>query len=455
MPVFGRLTHVFLLVLLLPIVIRAQSSSSSNGALQQIQFREVDTLFQNPGQGWFVEPYRQPRLPDSVVYLRFDWAQVEPKDGKYDWGLIDSAIEKAHKLRATLAMRVMTANAHSSTPYSSPKWLLDEGCKAFPYTNDGSDAAQGGKPIKRFEPDYADPIYLAKHGAFLRALGKRYNGDPNIEFVDIGSYGIWGEWHTTHPAAIAVRQQIIDMYLNTFDKTQLVYMSDDADLMSYALAHGTGLRRDGVGSPWHEARWAGTPAYANVPAMADAWKQAPIVFEWFLNYDYFVAHGWSFDSAVDFMLRNHVSMINDNLGPVPEDILPKLEMLARRAGYRFVLRDITIPAAVRPGDAIHIAMDWSNRGVAKLYRAYTVQLELRSARGDIVASSPIAADPRDWLPGDSAARGELSLPPAVPPGEYSLEVGIFDTAKVRPPLHLAIDAPENGGWYELGHVTVQ
>ena len=75
--------------------------------------------------------------------------------------------------------------------------------------------------------------------------------------LDIGSYGIWGEWHTTHPASIAVRQQIVDMYLRAFTRTPLVYMSDDADVMSYALAHGAGLRRDGVGDPWHEQRYQG------------------------------------------------------------------------------------------------------------------------------------------------------------------------------------------------------
>ena len=39
-----------------------------------------------------------------------------------------------------------------------------------------------------------------------------------MEFLDIGSYGIWGEWHPTHPAPVAVRKQIVDMYLQAFPK---------------------------------------------------------------------------------------------------------------------------------------------------------------------------------------------------------------------------------------------
>jgi hypothetical protein len=42
-----------------------------------------------------------------------------------------------------------------------------------------------------------------------------------VEFLDIGSYGIWGEWHSTHSAPVAVRKQIVDMYLKAFPKTPL------------------------------------------------------------------------------------------------------------------------------------------------------------------------------------------------------------------------------------------
>ena len=87
------------------------------------------------------------------------------------------------------------------------------------------------------------------------------------------------------------------MYLNGFRKTRLVSMSDDAEALGYALAHGTGFRRDGVGSPWHETNWIGSRKYAAVTGFADHWKQAPVVFEWYGNYDYLKQRGWSFDRA--------------------------------------------------------------------------------------------------------------------------------------------------------------
>ena len=248
----------------------------------------------------------------------------------------------------------------------------------------GDDPTSGGKRIPRIEPDYADPIYLEKHGAFLKALGERYDGRPDVEFLDIGSYGVWGEWHTKNPAPVAVRKQIVDLYLRAFRKTPLVFMSDDAEVLNYALAHGTGFRRDGVGSPWHEQNWIGSKKYAGVAGMADTWKRAPIVFEWFGDYAYLQSRQWSFDAAVDFMLSNHVTLINDNIGRVPPEAMPQLEKLARLAGARFVLRELAHEKSVKRGDLLNLRMKWANVGVGKLHRPYALRLFLLDAAGQPV-----------------------------------------------------------------------
>jgi len=422
--------------------------------IQRVHLQEVDTLFANPGEGWMEHPSPSARFPSSVTYLRLDWATVEPREGQYDWKQIDDAIAVGKRRGSAIALRIMTANAHSKGYYSSPQWLFDSGCKGFEYLVGGDDPTSGGVRIPRIEPDYADPIYLAKHDAFIAALGKRYDGNPNVEFLDIGSYGIWGEWHTTHPAPIAVRKQIVDMYLHAFQKTPLVFMSDDNEVMSYALAHGAGLRRDGVGSPWHAQHWIGSAKYSQVQGMADAWKRAPVVFEWFGDYSYMQSRGWSFDAAVQFMLDNHVTMINDNIGKVPPEAMPQLEKLARLAGYRFVLRDLSHPSTVQRGGSLDVKMNWANVGVGKLYRSFDLSLSLRNAAGRavvIVAN----ADPREWLPGSRDLSASMRIPSNLKPGEYDLEVALTDPARQLAPIKLAIDAPENDGWYLVSHVTVK
>jgi hypothetical protein len=421
------------------------------------RFREVDMLFTNPGQGWMSQqrsPRGEPRLPCSVVYVRFNWADAEPEPGQYNWKVIDDAIAAWKPRHAAVAFRVMTCNAHSSGYYTSPKWLFDAGCKGFEYVRGGDDPTSGGQRIPRIEPDYANPVYLSRHGQFIAALGQRYDGSPDVEFLDIGSYGIWGEWHTSHPAPVAVRKRIVDLYLGAFRRTPLVFMSDDAEVLNYALAHGTGLRRDGVGSPWHEQNWIGSKKYADVQGMADTWLRAPVVFEWFGNYDYLQSKNWSFEAAVDFMLHNHVTLINDNVGRVPPEAMPLLNKLARLAGARFVLRELAHREASKSGDTLELKMTWANVGVGKLYHQYVMRLFLLDRAGRESFTADGKADLRQWLPGEHEVIEQLQVPAALEPGSYTLAVALVDATGQRQPFHLAIDAPEMAGRYSVSNVKI-
>ncbi len=433
-------------------------SVSAGTALVRRTFRELDTLLANPGQGWMSQartPKADPRFPYSVVYIRFNWADIEPEQGKYNWRVIDDVIAAWKPCGATVAFRVMTCNAHSAGYYASPKWLFDSGCKSFEYLVGGDDSTSGGKRIPRIEPDYSDPIYLARHGEFLTALGQRYDGSLAVEFLDIGSYGIWGEWHTLHPAPIEVRRQIVDLYLNAFHHTPMVFMSDDAEVLQYALAHGTGFRRDGVGSPWHEQNWIGSKKYAGVTGMAETWQRTPVVFEWFGDYAYLQSKGWSLDAAVNFMLNNHVTLINDNIGRFPPVVLPQMEKLARLAGARLVLRELTYEQGIKRGAVLHLEMKWANVGVGKLYQPYSLRCWLVDSAGHTCFVADAKADLRQWLPGEHLATIPLGLPATLEPGEYDLVLGLVDPAGMRRPFLLAIDAPEKDGRYTVGQVRIR
>lgn len=435
------------------LVFAAATAALAAGPSVTVRFRETQETFRNPGKGWMTGGRAEPRFPASVTYFRLNWDLLEPAEGQIDWSPIDQRIEagRAHGMRA--AFRIMTANAHSQGYYCSPKWLFDAGCKRFEYVRGGDDPTSGGRRIPRIEPDYSDPLYLEKHGRFLAELGKRYDGHADVEFLDVGSYGIWGEWHTSHPAGWETRRRIIDMYLGAFHRTPLVMMSDDAEAMAYALPRGAGYRRDGVGSPRHEQNWIGSPKYAGVPGFADAWKKAPVVFEWYGNYEYLQKRQWSFDHAIRFMLDNHVTLINDNVGAVPPAEMPKLVELQRRSGYRFVLREATYAGSVAAGGRLAIAMKWSNVGVGKLYRRYWLEQFLLDSRGGIAARARLEADPREWLPGDHDVAGGLAIPEGLRPGTYGLALALVD-AQGRPAIRLAVDAPHRDRLYTIGKVDV-
>lgn len=433
---------------------------SQRGKLVRVQFHETDSIFSNPGQGMMSS-----RFPYSIRYLRLDWADLEPERGKYDWSRIDNTIATEKLKGAKISLRIMTCNKHSKGYYSSPKWLFEEGCRSYEYLivpsvkrveGEKINDHAGGAVIPRIEPDYSDPLYLLRHGEFIKALGQRYNESTDVEFLDIGSYGYWGEWHTDHPAPIEVRKKIVDMYTQAFTKIPLVFMTDDAEVLGYALEKGTGMRRDGVGSRSHEKNWIGTGKYVGVKGMADAWKHEPIVFEWYGGgYDYHQQQGWSFESAIDFMLRNHVTINNDNMPNVPADKMPLIEKLAKLAGARFVLKEMTHEESAKRSSGFNINMIWTNTGVGKVYKPYILRFFLLNPESKVVFTSDAETDPRLWLPSEQLNINEsILIPGSLKKGSYKLALAIVNKNKDEPSFRLAIDVPETNGMYIISKLII-
>jgi hypothetical protein len=433
-----------------PVGIQKSYQESGENNLTRVTFREVDSAFANPGQGWMSS-----RFPSTIRYVRLNWADIEPERGKYDWSPFDNAIKSGKEKGIKISIRIMTCNAHSRGYYSSPKWLFDEGCKGKEYLRGGDDPTSGGERIPRIEPDYSDPLFLSRHAEFLKALGQRYNGSTDVEFLDIGSYGIWGEWHTPNPSPVEVRKKIVDMYVQAFPNTPLVFMSDDAEVLPYALDRGTGMRRDGVGSRWHEQTWIGTGKYKGITAMADAWKQAPIVFEWFGDYKYLLQRGWSFDSAVNFMLNNHVTVINDNVGEVPDNKMPQLYKLAKYAGARFVLNELKHEKSIKAGSRTTLNMRWSNTGVGKLYHPYVLRFFFIDSEGKIAFTSDAGCDLTKWLPGEQNIYETVQVPSSIKKGKYKLAIAMVDKTARRLPFRLAINIPEKEGRCQVSEIIIK
>ena len=59
-----------------------------------------------------------------------------------------------------------------------PEWVLQKGAKIL---NSG-------------EPDYSNCRYQEEWGKFVAELIARYDGNPDIAFIDISGYGNFSEW---------------------------------------------------------------------------------------------------------------------------------------------------------------------------------------------------------------------------------------------------------------------
>jgi hypothetical protein len=436
------------------LVCLAGSTSEATGAdTVVVKPQEIDDVLVNPGMGWTTfhsfqgDPQNANYPASSIAYFRWYWDQLEPEQGHVRWELIDDAMKTAHERGQTLAFRFMSTDGTQKTP----QWLRDLGCKGMEF-NDG----------RSWQPDYGDPLYLQYMGRLVREAGERYDGHPDLDHVDIGSLGRWGEWHTSGTGMemppFAVKKQIIDMYLNAFRKTPLVALIGDLEGLRYAVQQGTGWRADclgdmgGFSQNWNHMQFY--PEQLQKAEATEAWKQAPVCFETCWTMQFWHDKGWDVNFIFQEALKMHVSVVNNKSSAVPQDWWPAVNDFSRHMGYRLVLRELEHPQRLQPTEAFDLRMLWENVGVAPCYHPHPLDVQLRSGEDRPVWQTRTNADLMTWLPGKHEVREHFDLPANVPPGRYQLRLAFLDPNTARPDVKLAIAGIEPDGWYRVSDVEV-
>lgn len=189
------------------------------------------------------------------------WSELNPQKGIYNWTKLDALLDALDKHGLGYALRVFPYSQSMGqknlfTVESDYDWT-----PSFIYEDDKS--AKGSAKHKYNGTEYTlsvpvwdNPTYLQAAKDFATALAAKYDGDPRIEYIDIRSFGEWGEWHASHlngsemPSA-EIEKDMLDHYASVFKKTLLVLPSSGSgEVYTYALSKGITKRDDGfIGTP--------------------------------------------------------------------------------------------------------------------------------------------------------------------------------------------------------------
>ncbi len=460
---------------------------SSAYAVEPAQVRvapeETDEILANPGIGW--ETFHRTAnndktlpswIPSTVHYARWGWRELEPQPGKIAYEFLDTSLKESHESGQTLAFRVMCCSSSPRQPYH-PRWLPDIGGKVV--------TTRYGNGPELEVPVLDDPKVLAAHLDFIRRLGERYDGHPDIDHIDLGTVGWWGEWHMSESTnapmpTVESQKKIVDAYLAAFKKTRLVMLIGGGEMLKHAVANGAGWRADCLGDMggfsrnWCHMRMAYPKMLPEANAL-DAWKTAPVAWETCWDMRKWVEEGWSLRFIFNYALALHGSIINNKSAPLPEgeNIRPEVERFLRRLGYRLVLKELTHPAQVRPGDSLEIGMKWQNIGSAPCYRPYRVAFRLSGpgAQHQVVISDittnkwlpgsielfteKFFKEPSDLPPGELAREvGTIVLANDLAPGTYTVSIAVVGETDERPVVRLGIKGRANDGWYPLSKIEI-
>jgi hypothetical protein len=448
----------------------------------------IPDVLVNPGKGWVLYGSVADQTPASLAlgsigYHRFAWADFEPREGEFDWSKLDAQLAAWGALGKQFAFGVMGASSHSKTPYVTPKWVFDAGAKVRLIDMQTLANPYAGVPGVKAVPEFNDPIYLAKLEAFLTALAKHCDGDPRIAFIDVRSYGNWGEGHMYpfggHELTAAEFHRHLALHRAAFQHTPLcVSAASKAHNEEYdwAAGHGMAIRCDGICGN-------GDGSSVQRPG-SGVWSTAGTpesfgVFEFYGSYTWMKSQGWWEGKSdkkgyghtlVDCVERGKPSYIGLSQGGAEaQQFLTAektvIEHLANRMGYHFILREAIVPTTWRAGEPQTLTCTWDNDGVARIHVPAALAVVLLDATGHVIAADwPEHADPRNWIANPVPQYHQIQVTnrdtPTVtfshaPPGTYRLAVGLVaKSGDTTPTIALGIAGRTTDGWYPLTTVTV-
>lgn len=439
----------------------AQVSSAQEAQMVRVEPKQSDELIANPGMGWQTfhrfadEDPNLAGLPSGAAYFRFYWRDVEPREGEIQFARLDELLAHARRAGQKLGFRIMVATTETAADSGAPDWLREKGCPGFEYE-------YGREGRKYWVPDLNHPLFKEAHYRFLRALGQRYDGHPDVDYVDIGTVGLWGEWHMSGTGvdmpSLETRMEIIDVYFEAFPKTPKLMLIGDIEPLRYATSKGAGWRADCLGDMGGFSKtWSHmADVYRQHVAAAqceNAWQQAPVAWESCWDMRKWATEGWDIRYIFDYALDLHGSYVNNKSAPIPEGTRAEVERLLRRLGYRLVLRSLTHADRASAGGRLRIEMEWENAGVAPAYRDYRLAYRLTDAtdRERVVVSD---LSIRGWLPGKRKVSDSVALPEGLAKGRCELALGVVDPATRAPAVRLAIQGRDQDGWYPLSAFDV-
>ncbi len=221
-----RLPKVLLLV---PVSSAVALIAVRAAAVDLTPLHDATRVLINPDKGWYhhfpdnhINKYAIARDEDLLnfpgmdhLYLRLAWAYLEPKEGQFDWPVIDRIIDPWTARGLGIAFRIScreTSTDRLEQQFATPRWVMEAGAQGGHYL-----MGKATGPDGPWEPVYDDPIFLAKLDRFLAAFAARYDRKPWLRYVDIGSIGDWGEGHawggSRKECGFAVRKSHVDLYL--------------------------------------------------------------------------------------------------------------------------------------------------------------------------------------------------------------------------------------------------
>jgi dienelactone hydrolase len=121
-------------------------------------------------------PAANPHLVGALFTIY--WSDVEPREAVFDWGALDRRIAVWAGAGKKVALRIMWSSSGNwpepAAKHPTPQFVLDAGAVTVHSASSKTDI-----------PLFWDPIYRKHADHFLAEVARKFDGDPNVLFVDV------------------------------------------------------------------------------------------------------------------------------------------------------------------------------------------------------------------------------------------------------------------------------
>lgn len=336
---------------------------------------------------------------------------------------------------------------------------------------------------------YFDPSFPERVTKLVEKIGKAWDNDPRVAYVEMGIIGEWGEHHDPNlstfwpphdePKHVANRTWIPgmekvlgDAFTKAF-KNKKVMIRYPYEFKDYEF----GIYWDSWAQPQEIKR-----GYEEIVKLGDRWKTQPIGGEITWNWGDLAKFN-SFEECVndpktrEIIIEQIRNLHCNHLGGITwadfnnPDFKHNADILQKALGYRFVISEFEYRPEVTQNKAFEISFKVKNTGSSPFYYNWPVEISLLDIYTHEKVWSHILdkVNISEWMPGDNWSIQEnrymteaplniinstMVLDESVKDGQYILAISILDPAGNLPSIRFAIENYFEGGRHPIGYIGV-
>jgi Domain of unknown function (DUF4832) len=394
-----------------------------------------------------------------------------------------SSIEKKHEYSTMFKSYIKWNELENSASdgfekiieVSNLKWLgiENKNLKVIPRVYLAWPRKESGWPADMIEGDFKSDQFKERVIAFIQKLGKAWDNDSRVAFVEMGIIGEWGEMEwpestdeiieaiTAQFAASFQHKLVMIRWPNTYND-DIYNFGYYWDSWGHFDQRYYGFTLKNVSPKWKTAVIGGEAAYDWGNKQIQPGNSPDETLSKPVHRDYII-------DQIRSLHGNHMGWIAD-YDHSNKSVREGAEIVQKTMGYQFVISQVTYPKRIDKDKNFTVSIKVKNTGSSPFYYNWPVEVSLLDPKTKQPVWKNICTklDIRNWLPGDkwddvkdiytipaeTSSFNQTFLLTDVPAGEYILALAILDPGGNRPGARFAIKNYYNGGRHPIGKVGV-